>query len=483
VSAGPPAFADALPRTPTRLHPLSPVVRIGRRVVGIVGVLALGSARGGTASHLVDLALIGATAVAGFASWYVTRWHLDGDALQVSFGVVRRQTVRVPLSRVQAIDLVEPWLARVLGLAEVRVRTGGGSGGDARLMYLRLEEAATVRASLLAQTHGLPSTTPPPPEWPLLLISNRRLVASTLLTGPSIVSMLFFAAFVAVLASGSLTPAAIGASSGSVVLFLIGLVRSVVVRLAHEWGLQVAEAPDGLRIRSGFGSRVAETIPAGRIQAVRMLEPLLWRRFGWYRLELHLAGGVAHREQGGGAMMRRALLPVGTYADATMLLQRFVRGYEVPLHRPPRRAAWRAPLSYHFLSAGYGEWCAVATNGRARRLTEWVPLAKVQSVRSVQGPVQRALRLMSVHLDIAGRHARVVWWHRDDVEGSKLMATLPVACEHARAAEAASSGTRRSAERRAGSDLRPADLPLGDQRQVEQEGLPVMTGQDLEPDR
>ncbi|MHB1500326.1 MAG: PH domain-containing protein, partial [Candidatus Dormibacteria bacterium] len=37
-----------------------------------------------------------------------------------------------------------------------------------------------------------------------------------------------------------------------------------------------------------------------------------------------------------------------------------------------------------------------------RRVITWVPLAKVQSVRWTQGPLQRRLRLASVHLDIAG---------------------------------------------------------------------------------
>ena len=435
MNGGPPDLSGALPHHPARLHPLSPLVRVGRALVGVIGVLAVGSTSGG-GTRLVDLVLVGVAAVAGFATWYCTTWLLDGDSLQVSFGVVRRQTVRVPLARVQAIDLVEPWLARIFGLAEVRVRTGGGSAGDARLMYLRLEEAANARASLLALAHGLPGTTPPPPEWPLLAVSNRRLVASTMLTGPAILSVLMAGGFVALWANRALGPAAVGAGAGSIVVYLIGLVRAVAQRLAHEWGLQVAEAPDGLRIRCGFGSRVAETIPAGRIQAVRMVEPLFWRPFGWYRLELHLAGGVAHREQAGGANIRRALLPVGMKAEADLLLTRLVRGYEVERHRPPRRAAWRAPLLYRYLGAGYGESCAVATSGRVRRLTEWVPLAKVQSVRSVQGPLERWLRLCSVHLDIAGRHARVVWWHRDAGEAAELMAALPLACELAREAEA-----------------------------------------------
>ena len=128
---------------------------------------------------MVDLVIVGVVLVLALISWYVTTWRVDGDTLQVASGLIRRNTVRLPLARVQAVDLVEPLLARVLGLAEVRVRTAGGSGGDARLQFLKLDEAHAVRASLLAMAHGLPDSTPPPPERSLFQISNGRLVGST----------------------------------------------------------------------------------------------------------------------------------------------------------------------------------------------------------------------------------------------------------------------------------------------------------------
>ena len=43
------------------------------------------------------------------------------------------------------------------------------------------------------------------------------------------------------------------------------------------YGFTVAQSPDGIRIRRGLLGTVAETIPAQRVQAVRMIEPLLWR--------------------------------------------------------------------------------------------------------------------------------------------------------------------------------------------------------------
>ena len=43
-------------------------------------------------------------------------------------------------------------------------------------------------------------------------------------------------------------------------------------------------------MHSGLVALTAETIRPGRVQAVRMVEPMLWRPFGWCRLEVDVAG-------------------------------------------------------------------------------------------------------------------------------------------------------------------------------------------------
>jgi putative membrane protein len=66
----------------------------------------------------------------------------------------------------------------------------------------------------------------------------------------------------------------------------------------------------------------------------------------------------------------------------------------------------------------------VTTTGRIRRVTAWVPLAKVQSFRRVQGPVQRRLGLASVHLDTAGRSVHANLRDRDVHEADGVLASL-----------------------------------------------------------
>jgi putative membrane protein len=61
-----------------------------------------------------------------------------------------------------------------------------------------------------------------------------------------------------------------------------------------------------------------------------------------------------------------------------------------------------------------------------------VPLARVQSLRLVQGPVQRRLRLASVHVDAAGKRVTAVVRDRDVAEAERLLADLAEACRRAR---------------------------------------------------
>ena len=66
----------------------------------------------------------------------------------------------------------------------------------------------------------------------------------------------------------------------------------------------------------------------------------------------------------------------------------------------------------------------MAVVGRLRRETTWVPLAKAQSVRLVQGPLQRRLGLATVHLDAAGRRVRAEFRERRQAEARSLVGEL-----------------------------------------------------------
>ena len=104
------------------------------------------------------------------------------------------------------------------------------------------------------------------------------------------------------------------------------------------------EGPEGVRIRRGLFQTVSETIPFGRIQALRQVEPWLWRPFGWCRLEVDIAGATARNQRGEGAdVVRKALLPVGSQADSWHLIARLLGDptRREPLHRDGRASKRR----------------------------------------------------------------------------------------------------------------------------------------------
>jgi len=410
-----------------RLHPVSPVVRAGRAAIAIFIVLVPIALRGGGnfSDSYIQIGVVGALAALGFVNWLVTRWRIDGDDLRIETGLIRRQSLRFPLAQVQAIDIVQPGLARIFRVAELRLRMGGASGGTARLAYLPQQEVEPLRAQLLrlaTDGEAEPSEPEEIEERVLTTVPTVQLVASIFVSDVGIVVELVFAALVL---TAFLAPEAAAGIVGGGAAELIAVATLVWRRFNQEYKLTVAAAPDGLRLRSGLVALNAETIRPGRVQAVRLVEPFIWRRLGWCRLEVDLAGRQKRKGEGEASRGQlRALLPVGSRALALELLDHLVPDAPLPDRRAPRRVAWKSPLRYRFLAWGRTDTAVVTMTGRVRRVTVWVPLEKAQSLRLVEGPLQRRLRLVTVHVDTAGRALHAALRDRDREEGRAALAEL-----------------------------------------------------------
>jgi putative membrane protein len=431
-----------------RLHPLSPLIRTGRHLMAL-GVLVLllifANHSGNNDDFISDIVVVGIVLVAGVISWLVTRWQVADGVLRIETGLIRRQSLRFPLSQVQAIDVVQTGLARVFGLAELRLRMAGADSSGGRLACLRLADAERLRAQLLAMGHaaaspvaagGAPAgaaappagaavpsagaAAPPRPERVLFRVQSERLAGAIILSRSGAYAGAVIAVVIVVIA--------LTGRPGVIVPFLVfgfGVVASVWRRFNTEYGTVVAEAPDGLRLRSGLVQTVAETIRPGRVQAVRIVEPLFWRAFGWCRLEVDVAGPRQRRENRSEGQRLRALIPVGSRADAEQMLGELLTTPPRPTHPAPASARVKTPLSYHYLAWAGDDRYVVASRGRICRKTTWVPLEKVQSIRWVQGPWQRRLGLATVRLDVAGRRVTASIQDRSVAEADELLGRLP----------------------------------------------------------
>lgn len=409
-----------------RLHPLTPVLRGWRFLLVVAAAVGQqGLQQAGPDRVLLGLSVVVATALAvlaGYVSWRTTRYRLTATELQVDSGVLRRRSRRVPLARLQSVDVVRPVVARVLGLAELRLEVVGGGGTEAPLAYLHEEHAQSLRRQLLAGASGRDEQAPPgAPEAVLVRVPTGTLLASVLLGAPlvsTVVVVLCLAVLIG-LELGAATPVAVAALPG-----YLGFLAVAGRRLLAEYGFSVAESPDGLRLRHGLLDTRSQTIPAGRVQAVRLIEPLLWRPLGWVRVEVDIAGYAGGNREEQSAT--RALLPVAPRALAEALVGRVLGGgLPVAAAPVPERVRWRAPLSRRRLRAGLDDRHLVTSSGVLTTTTDVVPLAKVQSLRLTSGPWQRRLRLATVHADTAGRRLPgAVARHRDADEAQGLLTEL-----------------------------------------------------------
>ena len=426
-----------------RLHPLSPVVRGGRFTIGIAILLVPILLGGGHFSNAVpQLIVVAVLVTGGFVSWLVTRWRIEGDDLHLETGLLRRQSVRFPLAQVQAIDVVRPGLARMFRVAELRLRMAGASGATARLAYLPEHEVEPLRDRLLALARGAradelaeaaPDETREPAEERLLAqVDTRQLVVSILISDAGVFAELVLLGLVI---AAVVAPHTAGAIVSGGFVWILGVFTVVWRRFNQLYRQRVLEGPDGLHLRGGLVALTAEVIRPGRVQAVRMEEPFLWQAVGWCRVEVDLAG--RQRGKGEGEAERgqmRTLLPVGGRALGLELVDLLVPDRPRELSPPPRRVFWKSPLRYRKLAWGRTETCVATTSGRLRRISCWVPLEKAQSLRRVEGPIQRRLRLASVHVDTAGRAVHATLRDRDAAEASRALDEL---AELARAARRA----------------------------------------------
>lgn len=410
----------------TPLHPLTPLLRGGRYVLLLLALVGQqGLQTTDTRLTLVALGVGTPLAVlAGYVSWRTTRYRVEGTELHVRSGVLIKQDRRVPLLRVQSIDLARPLVARVFGLAELRLEVVGGGDSEARLAYLTEEGALQLRTMLLALASGRELVTAPE-EQVIVQVPTGALVTSVLLGAPLVLAV----ALPVVLVPTAVIDASVaGAAALAVMSLLLSFGGVAVRRLLTEYGFTVAEGPEGLRLRQGLLDRRTQTIPPGRVQTIRVSQPLLWRWKGWVRVEVDVAG---YGEQ---QAHTSALLPVAPREVAAALVARVLGAHPPAVTTAvPAAVKWRAPLSRRRLRIGTDGRHVLARSGILTTRTDIVPLTKVQSLRLTQGPWQRRLGLASVHVDSAGRRLRgAVLAHRSAAEAEVLLADLTAQARAAR---------------------------------------------------
>ncbi|MFC4563868.1 PH domain-containing protein [Nocardiopsis mangrovi] len=371
----------------------------------------------------------GSTAYA-LLSWWHSSFGLREDHLVVHTGLVRRVSREIPLSRLQAVDVVRPLLMQVLGLAELRVELAGGDSSEIRLRYLGRGTAERLRASLLAHAAGLSGKTPEAPEWPFYRLPFGLLLGALAFRLPVLGAFMLFLMLIA----GGIAVGELGVLGGAVPL-LLGLMRGFLGPLMRYTDFYASLSPDGLRLRYGAFAARMQTVPPGRVQAVRLVEPLLWRSLGVVRVEANVAGYVGERQ-----MDSSVLLPVVPRHLAFALVDELFPGTSaagVPLH-----PAARGHTSGDAL--GVDGKLFVARRGLFCRIIEIVPHARAQSIRMTAGPLARRRGVATVDADTPPGPIRARAVGRDLAEARRVVDGI---ARYGHEARSSSAGPERWATR------------------------------------
>ncbi len=416
-----------------RVHPVSPLVRGWVAVVAVVyifgrnafdsllaggwddgGSLDGNSVTGGTPLPVVIAIIAGAVVIFGvafFLSWKFTRYQVTDTSVHINSGVVFRQQRQARIDRVQAIDVVQPLVARAFGLAELKFEVADGGKSAMRLAFLKLGEAKRLRAAILARAAGVeidpaaPSAVQEAPETPVLSLPAGRIIGAAFLSGTTVTAVVVgVGVSVAVGMSGE--PAIWLGAVPLLLAFGAGYWKAITT----DFNFRLATSADGIRLHYGMLETRSQTIPPGRVQAVGVTQGPIWRLVGWYRVHVNVAGYGADTTQSG---TRSVILPAGTIDEVMSVLGLIFPqpGVDNPFEvftagvrgsgtghgfvSSPRQARWLDPLAWRRNAYRATDTALLCRRGAVVRLLEVVPHERTQSLGLQQGPLMAALGLAS----------------------------------------------------------------------------------------
>jgi putative membrane protein len=325
-----------------RLHPASFFFAMGGHAKQLLlpGLVVLISARSGRGNwetwamvFIVPFAITAAVRVLSY------RYRFDEAELVVRTGFIFRNERHIPYARIQNVDAVQNLLHRGLGVADVRIETGGGSEGEARMRVVSLGAFRELRDRVFEGRSPLAGDPvaggPGAPAEPsgaravragvvaetILHLPFREVVLCGLIEGRGLVvlsgifGVLWEAGLIdnivgtifgeptsgrgailqmvrAIVGQGALSPARI-----SLTLVAFGTFLIVVRGFSAAWavvtlhGFRLARAGKDLRLEYGLLTRVTATIPTHRIQALTIHEGPLHRLCGRVSIRVDTAGG------------------------------------------------------------------------------------------------------------------------------------------------------------------------------------------------
>lgn len=308
--------ADAL-GPPERLHPLYLVIGLGKSLRNAWGMVAAVAVFASQRQWWLVAMIIGGFSALSVGSlllrWLKLEYRVGPHELRIDSGFLNRTSRAIPFDRVTDIDLEQGPLHRVLGLARVRLETGGsagGSGEDGVLDAVSLTRANALREHIRARRGGAPPAAATVEDAsPIFAMGRRRVAIAGLFNfSLAVIAGLFGLSQTIGDAVGfdpfsprfwneafdrfgpvqqiAMAHQLIAIFGGSILLVLLGIGTGLVRTTLREHGFRLDRTEAGLRRRRGLLTLTDVSIPARRVQAAMFVNGPARGAFGWWQLKL-----------------------------------------------------------------------------------------------------------------------------------------------------------------------------------------------------
>ena len=421
-----------------RVHRLTPLLRLWSVILALIAAFALNVNLAAlrdifafiTGEHRGEALRDTALALAGFIAvcavvwlvsglwWRRMGYRLGAEELSLRRGLLSVQLRTARYDRTQAVDVVEPVIARLFRLAAVRVETAGGQSSVIEIAYLKKADAEALRDDILARVHGAPisQTETPAEESAAELAEEPALVpeipiARSLIAAALRTSTLFLVGFLIVVVVTRLP-------LSTALPILVGALPNAWNVLDSSWRYTARTDGEVLNITYGLADRRRQSIRLDRIHAVQITQPFLWRPLGWYEVRVSVAGYGASAS--GKASGSTRILPVGTLAQA----QHFLPADAAPTYASPARAKWVSPLDYRQQTVALNGDYVIVRNGRLNRRIKAIHTSHIQELTYRRGPISQALDLATVDLDLVQGPVRMAARNLPLAAAAALLARL-----------------------------------------------------------
>ncbi len=422
--------------------------------------------------------------ISNVLGWLRFRFIVDDDGLHIYRGGLTKSSTSYPVRRIDGVDLDEPILQRVMGLATLKIQVVGGSDTGAELTGISKSRALQLQEQLLEQRHRYLQERGTDPSQGNQSAVGREGVEESLdhdgsgsgsevgsaashagALAPQVYRSMAFGAERAkryLLRSPLfwiLVTVALGFLVASIVIFItdgfvaaigvgvflfgstMGAVRHGIERWTRvaTWKMEFTDA--GTRISRGRLNKKNTTLRPGKVSAIEVSHGPIDRRNDWWTLQVAVSamGNDLSNSEGSGTICSAANAEeVAELIGALMnevdedLVDEVIAAMRAQTPLPgwltaKRFGRWLAPFSWDRIGIRVAERHVLVRTGRWSPTVSLIARDRIQLVSTTAGPIDRKFGASGLEIQMpSGPTRRTLVRYLDANEATALRDELIV---------------------------------------------------------